>query len=53
MENENFYLLTLVAMAKELEIRGKSEADVVLAVGLPLVKRHLSSMLAHGLLTVC
>lgn len=53
VEKENFYLLTLVAMAKELEIRGKSEADVVLAVGLPLVKRHLSSMLAHGLLTVC
>lgn len=38
VENENFYLLTLVAMAKELEIRGKSEADVVLAVGLPLTR---------------
>ena len=37
-ENENFYLLTLVAMAKELEIRGKSEADMVLAVGLPLTR---------------
>ena len=31
VENENFYLLTLVAIAKELELRGKSEADVVLA----------------------
>lgn len=38
VENENFYLLTLVAIAKELEIRGKSEADVVLAVGLPLTR---------------
>ena len=38
VENENFYLLTLVAIAKELEIRGKCEADVVLAVGLPLTR---------------
>ena len=38
VENGNFYLLTLVAIAKELEIRGKSEADVVLAVGLPLTR---------------
>lgn len=38
VENENLYLLTLVAMAKELEIRGKSETDVVLAVGLPLTR---------------
>jgi plasmid segregation protein ParM len=38
VENENFYLLTLVAIAKELQVRGKSEADVVLAVGLPLTR---------------
>lgn len=38
VENENFYLLTLVAIAKELEIRGKSDADVILAVGLPLTR---------------
>lgn len=38
VENENFYLLTLVAIAKELKIRGRTEADVVLAVGLPLTK---------------
>lgn len=44
VENENFYLLTLVAMAKELEIRGKSEADVVLAVGLGIFIRRNDSV---------
>lgn len=38
VENDNFYLLTLIAVAKELRSRGKSEADVVLAVGLPLTR---------------
>ena len=38
VDNENFYLLTMVAMAKELKQRGKNEADVVLAVGLPLTR---------------
>ena len=38
VENENFYLLTLVAVAKELKMRGRTEADVVLAVGLPLTR---------------
>ena len=38
VENENFYLLTMIAMAKELNSRGKTEADVVLAVGLPLTR---------------
>ncbi|MBE5934298.1 MAG: ParM/StbA family protein [Lachnospiraceae bacterium] len=38
VENENFYLLTLVALAKELKRRGTYEADVVLAVGLPLTR---------------
>ena len=35
-ENENFYLLTLAAMAKELKKRGKNEANVYLAAGLPI-----------------
>jgi len=35
VENDDYYLLTLAAVAKELKIRGKSEANVVLAVGLP------------------
>ena len=38
VENENFYLLTLAALAKELKRRGTYEADVVLAVGLPLTR---------------
>lgn len=35
VENDDYYLLTLAAIAKELKIRGKNKADVVLAVGLP------------------
>ena len=35
VENEDYYLLTLAAVAKELRVRGKTEANVVLAVGLP------------------
>lgn len=35
VENEDYYLLTLAAVAKELRIRGKSDANVLLAVGLP------------------
>lgn len=38
VENENFYLLTLVAIAKEMKCRGIREADVALAVGLPLTR---------------
>ena len=38
VENENFYLLTLVAMAKEMKSRGLKEADIALAVGLPLTR---------------
>ena len=38
VENENFYLLTLVAMAKEMKSRGIKEADIALAVGLPLTR---------------
>ena len=34
--NENYYLLTLAAIAKELKYRGLNNAHVVLAVGLPI-----------------
>ena len=34
--NENYYLLTLAAVAKELKARGLKESHVVLAVGLPI-----------------
>ena len=36
--NENYYLLTLAAMAKELKKRNKTSANVVLSVGLPITK---------------
>lgn len=35
-EDNDYYILTLVAIAKELSIRGKTEATVNLAVGLPI-----------------
>ncbi|MBE5871267.1 MAG: ParM/StbA family protein [Lachnospiraceae bacterium] len=34
--NDNYYLLTLAAVAKELKFRGLKEAHIVLAVGLPI-----------------
>ena len=34
----NYYLLTLAAIAKELKSRGKREAKIYLAVGLPLTR---------------
>lgn len=37
-ESEDCYLLTLAAIAKELKYRGKHEAKVVLAVGLPATR---------------
>lgn len=36
--DDNFYLLTLAAVAKELKIRGIHNADVFLSVGLPLTR---------------
>ncbi len=36
--DENYYMLTLAAVAKELKIRGKKTAHVLLAVGLPLTR---------------
>lgn len=38
VENDNYYLLTLAGIAKELKARGKTEADIILAVGLPLTR---------------
>lgn len=35
-EDDDYYILTLVAIAKELSIRGRTEAIVNLAVGLPI-----------------
>ena len=37
-KNDNFFLLTLAAIAKELKSRGKREAKIYLAVGLPLTR---------------
>ena len=36
MNDMDYYLLTLAAVARELNIRGLTEAEVFLAVGLPL-----------------
>ena len=38
VDNEDFYLLTLAAVAKELANRNLTEANVYLAVGLPLTR---------------
>ena len=35
-ESDDFYILTLAGLAEEMKYRGLHEADVVLAVGLPL-----------------
>ena len=35
-ETDDFYILTLAGLAEEMRYRGLHEADVVLAVGLPL-----------------
>ena len=36
--NDDYYLLTLASIAKELKLRGSREATVVLAVGLPATR---------------
>ncbi len=36
--DDNYYLLTLAAIAKELKNRKKQKADIILAVGIPLTK---------------
>ncbi len=38
VEDENYYILTLAAIAKELERRGMRNANIFLAVGLPLTR---------------
>lgn len=38
VENDNFYILTLAAVAKELDRRGIRNSNVLLAVGLPLTR---------------
>lgn len=35
-DSEDFYILTLAGLAEKLKFRGLHEAEVVLAVGLPL-----------------
>ena len=35
-DSEDFYILTLAALAEELKFRGLHEANVILTVGLPL-----------------
>lgn len=37
-ETQDFYLLTLAAIAKELSLRNRRNAEVLLAVGLPLTR---------------
>ena len=38
VENNNFYILTLAGIARELRKRGKKEANVFIAAGLPLTR---------------
>lgn len=38
VEDDNYYLLTLASIAKELKHRGKKAATIILAVGLPLTR---------------
>ena len=38
IENDNFYILTLAAIAKELNRRGMRNATILLSVGLPLTR---------------
>ena len=38
VSNEDYYLLTLAAIGKELKFRGKKEANIILAVGLPATR---------------
>lgn len=38
IENDNYYNLTLAGIAMELRKRGKNEADVIIAAGLPIAR---------------
>jgi plasmid segregation protein ParM len=54
-ENENYFILTLAAIAKEIELRGLPRTlDIIIAAGLPLTmfgsqkenfKKYLSQMM--------
>lgn len=50
-QNDNYFLLTLVAIAKELEYRGVNSAEIVLAVGLPLTRFGLDKQSFHEYLS--
>lgn len=50
-QNDNYFLLTLVAIAKELEHRGVNSAEIVLAVGLPLTRFGLDKQSFHEYLS--
>ena len=38
VEDDNYYILTLAAIAKELKLKGRKSATLLLAVGLPLTR---------------
>lgn len=38
VEDDNYYLLTLAAIAKELKLKGRKSATILLVVGLPLTR---------------
>ena len=46
--DEETYILTLAAMARELSFRNLTEAKVLLAVGLPLTRKKNSSRLTFA-----
>ena len=50
-QNDNYFILTLVAIAKELEHRGVNSAEFVLAVGLPLTRFGLDKQSFHEYLS--
>ena len=50
-QNDNYFLLTLAAIAKELEYRGVNSAEIVLAVGLPLTRFGLDKQSFHDYLS--
>lgn len=38
VETEEFYLLTLAAIAEELKVKGQTNAEIIIAAGLPLTR---------------
>ena len=45
--DEDFHLLTMAAIAKELELKGMHSASVYLALGLPVRKRPFAATWVH------